>query len=47
MIYGHVCWEEDKVSGFSAERVEVVTHIGQQEVDILQPTVAQQAHGLL
>lgn len=36
--------------GFSlqrAEYMEVMTHIGQQEVDILQPAMALEADGLL
>lgn len=52
VIQGHVCQEEEeeKVFGFSlqrAEYMEVMTHIGQQEVDILQPTMALEADGLL
>lgn len=38
---------ETRFLGFSAENMEVVTYIGQQEVDTLQATVAQEADGLI
>lgn len=51
VIQGHDCQEEEeKVFGFSlqrAEYMEVMTHIGQKEVDILQSTMALEADGLL